>query len=142
MNPRIAANIALGIEVTTLLALAGIALVGCTPAQQTAPVTGTLATINADAAKAQSAVNTAVTLYGIAKGIAQVAALADPSLAPTLNGFIAATDPIIAKAPAVASAAMSDINAATALAATVTAQANALTVVAAPAIKAVPSVGP
>lgn len=107
--------------------------------QQVAQTTTILGDINSAAAGAQTAVNTATTLYGIAKGMAQVAAAADPKMAPSIASDIAVADAVVDQAPAVVNAAASDIQTATALAATITAQANALTVKAAPKITVVAS---
>ncbi len=96
--------------------------------------TATTTTIPAAQAKLQAAVR----LYGISKGIAEVAAIADPGLAPVLSAVVATLDPLVARAqPALV--APSDATAVEALAETISEQANALTLVAAPVIKVVPA---
>ena len=113
-----------------LAAALALCLGGCAGISGTAPSS----TIPAAQAKLQAA----VTLYGISKGIAEVAAVADPALAPALAAVIATLDPLVARAqPALAAPA--DAAAIEALAASISAQANALTLVAAPVIKVIPS---
>ena len=113
------------------VAAAAMLLSGCAGAATSAT---TAATIPA----AQAKLRAAVTLYGISKGIAEVAAIADPGLAPVLGTVIATLDPLVARAqPALA--APVDATAIEALAATISAQANALTLVAAPVIRVVPA---
>ncbi len=114
------------------LPVAAVALLlsGCAGTVPTAATT----TVPAAQAKLQAA----VTLYGISKGIAEVAAIADPGLAPVLNTVVATLDPLVARAqPALA--APGDATAIESLAETISAQANALTLVAAPVIKVVPA---
>lgn len=118
------------IALATVLAVS-LGLVGCA-ASTTAAVTATVSTAQA---KLQSAIN----LWGIAKGIAQVAAIADPALAPILGVGIAAVDPLVSQAQTALNMATVDATAIEALAATITAQANTLTVQAAPVITVVPS---
>lgn len=116
----------------SLIALSGLLLVGACSATTTAAVTATVS-------KAQQDLQTAINLYGIAKGIAQVAAVAEPALAPILTGGIAAIDPLVSQAQTALNAATVDATAIEQLAATITAQANTLTAQAAPAVKVVPS---
>lgn len=93
---------------------------------------------SADIPAAQAKLQAAITLYGISKGIAEVAVVADPALAPILASVIGTLDPLVARArPALAAPA--DAGAIEALAATISEQANALTLVAAPVIKVVPA---
>jgi hypothetical protein len=73
-------------------------------------------------------------LYGIAKGVAMVAAAANPSLAPAITADIAKGDAVMAALNAAVPAASTD---ATSDLATLEAQAQALLLVAAPAVKAV-----
>ena len=112
-------------------AFSPVILVACTPANT--------ATATADVTAAQTAIQTAITGYGVVKGIAQVAAMADPALAAPIAVAIAALDPLVAKAQAALNAASTDAPTLIALAAQITAQAQALQVMAAPAIKVVPS---
>jgi hypothetical protein len=75
-------------------------------------------------------------LYGIAKGAALVAEVSNPSLAPAINAAIAKGDAVIATLNAAVPAVSSDV---TSDLATLEAQANALLLAAAPAIKVVGS---
>ena len=114
MNPRIAANIALGIEVVAFVALAGIALVGCTPAQQqtaiadgqlfcakataTGPVVVALATMAGAPVVVTGAASTVVADACAIIGAIPVTPPAVPSAAPVVavqiaNGALAATTP-------------------------------------------------
>jgi hypothetical protein len=106
-----------------LSGVALIALAGCTAAQ-----------ITTDTAKVAAAVTAAEQVYGIAKGEALAAAAANPGLAPTINADIAKADAANAALAAAAPLASADV---ATDAATLTAQANALQLVAAPAIKVV-----
>jgi hypothetical protein len=122
---------------TRLLASAAIALAlsACSAATSTSLTTSantTLATAKAD-------VQEAITFYGVAKGIAQVAELADPTLAPTIDKAVAVLDPIAATATAALADATADAPTLEALAVSLSGQAQALETTAAPAIKAVPS---
>ena len=72
-----------------------------------------------------------IAFYGIAKGIAEAAILAEPTLAPALDLIMAATDPIIA----VLTVRSVD---ATISAVTVNANARALLLTAAPAVSVIP----
>jgi hypothetical protein len=119
--------------VFALIAL-GLALSAC----QTGPAQ-IATTANAALTKAQQDAKVAVTLYGIAKGIGQVAAAADPSLAPTLAKVTAAAEPVVAKAQIALADVATDAPTLEALAATIITQANALTVTAAPAVTVVPT---
>jgi hypothetical protein len=117
--------------------LSALALGACSTAQTTsatASVTSGLTATQADVAKA-------VQLYGIAKGLAEVAALSNPSLAPEINAVIAKADPVVATLTPLVTDTAADIAIdAPAIAtevATLVAQANALTLVAAPAIDVV-----
>lgn len=106
-------------------------LAGCTAAQQT--------TVNTTIATAQADVQNAVVLYGISKGIAQVAAATNPSLAPVLLAGIATADPLVVKAQMAIANASTDAAAIEALVVQIKAQADALTVVAAPAVVVMPT---
>ena len=73
-----------------IVAAAGLfALAGCAPNAATMTVQPFVATVSADVTKAEQ-------VYGIAKGLAQVDATAQPSLAPTINAAIAKIDPYAA----------------------------------------------
>ena len=116
-------------------------LAGCTAAQQ-AKVTMAVATANSDFSTGAKSVQTAINLWGIAKGIAQVAEVAEPALTPVLSVAIAAADPVVAKAQVALNDATTDVATLQALATTITQQANAITATAAPVIKVVPSAAP
>jgi ABC-type phosphate/phosphonate transport system substrate-binding protein len=108
-----------------IAAFALVGLVGCTPPQQAA----TSAKVNTGLAMAQADLQTAQMLWGIAAGLAQVAGKpVPPQVATLLQAAQTALDSASTDAPAIE-----------ALAAQITAQANAVTVQAAPAIKAVKS---
>lgn len=95
------------------------------------------AKIKADLPTAQQQAQAAINLYGIAKGVALVAEVADPTVAPALAAGIAIADPLVAKAQLTLNDATADATAVTALATQITAQANVLTAKAAPVIKVV-----
>ena len=114
----------------------GLGLTGC--AQLSAATSATTA-VSVSVSAAQDRLQAAIDLYGIAKGIAEVAAVADPSLAPALVTLTATVDPQVARAQAILTAGTVDVAAIQALAATISAQANALELQAAPVIKVVPS---
>ena len=99
----------------------------------------TSSAVTATVSQAQGHLQEAIQLYGVSKGIAEVAAVADPGLAPGLAAVTASLDPLVAQAQAALTAATVDAAAIDALAANITAQANELTLAAAPVIKAVPS---
>lgn len=113
----------------TLILAAAAVLAACSPAQQ--------ATVTTSMATAQADVQNAVTLYGISKGIAQVAALSNPALAPAISAGIARTDPLVAAAQLAVANASTDAVALEAMVAQIKGQADALTVVAAPAVTVV-----
>lgn len=104
---------------------------GTTP-QPPAAITTTLTTAQADVQKA-------ISLYQIAKGIAEVAELADTTLAPAITAGFAVTNPIVAKAQTALTDASTDAAALEALVAQISAQANTLTVQSAAVVKVVPS---
>jgi uncharacterized protein YceK len=113
--------------------IAVLALSGC------AQVQAFNSTVAADLPTAQQAAQAAINIYQIDKGLAEVAMVADPSLAAVIAPAIALADPLVAKAQA-------DLNSATAvasdvmsLAQTIQAQATAIAATAAPAIKVVPA---
>lgn len=113
--------------------LPALLLAGCVNGTTTAITTATtnaLATAQKDAA-------TAVAFYQTAKGIAQVAELADPSLAGPINAGIAVLDPLMQTAQAALNAASTDAPALEALATQIQTQAVTLAQTAAPAIKVV-----
>lgn len=119
-------RIALACIVAVSLGLAGCA------ASTTAAVTATVSS-------AQTKLQDAISLWGIAKGIAEVAGIADPALAPILGAGISVVDPLVVEAQSALNAATVDAAAIETLAATITARANALTVQAAPVVTVVPS---
>lgn len=109
-------------------------LAGCTAAQ----VQSTHATIVADLPTAKQACQVAVTLYGIDKGLAEVAAIADPEAAPIIAAVIMVADPIAAAAQ-VALNNNADAPTLMSIAAQLRAQADTLATTAAPSIKVVPA---
>lgn len=94
--------------------------------------------VTATVSGAQFKLQMAINLWGIAKGIAEVASIADPALAPVLGVGIAAVDPLVARAQAALTVAEVDAVAIENLAAEITARANSLTVKAAPVVVVVP----
>ncbi len=118
------------------LALAGACLFGLSACAGTA-ITPT--TVTTSLTTAQQDLQKALNLYGIAKGIAQIAEMADPALAPVLAPAIAATDPLVARAQVALNDASADATALEALVAQISQQANTLTVQSAAVIKVVPA---
>ncbi len=112
-----------------------LAVAACSPAQHAS----TTATVNNALTVAQQDAQAAINMYGIAKGLAEVAIVSDPSLAPVLTTAIAAADPIVAKLQTALTAADATVPAIEALVSQITAQANTLTLQAAPVVKAVPA---
>ncbi len=118
---------------------AGVAICllgGCTSQATSVTTTGL--------GRAQGDVQNAIGLWGIAQGLAEVAgpalrAAGHPGVAAALAGLIAAADPVIGQAQAQLTSTTSDAAALEALAAQIKAQADALTLTAAPAIMAVPA---
>jgi len=106
-----------------LIAAASVALCGCTVAQQQDAATKVDTTL----AQASADLRTAQTLWGIAAGLAQVAG---KPLPPQIGALLSAAQSAVASGS-------TDAQAIEALAAQITAQANAVTVQAAPAITAV-----
>ena len=113
-----------------------IALVACTTAQ-TASVN---AAVTNSLAAAQAFLAQAVQFYGIAKGIALVAEVAAPQLAPVITAAIAVLDPLVAEATPLITAAAADATNVQNLATQIHVQAAALQVATANVIKVVPSV--
>ncbi|HEY0267591.1 MAG TPA: hypothetical protein VGC16_12620, partial [Rhizomicrobium sp.] len=102
------------------------------------------AAVSATVSQAQADVQNAIDLWGIAKGLAGVAgpvlaATGNPAASAALASVIGTVDPVVSQAQAALDAATTDAGALEALAAQIKAQADALTLTAAPAIKAVPS---
>lgn len=64
--------------------MAGLALAGCTPGLEA--LEASLLPSGAEAAA----------LYGVAKGIAEVAVLAEPAMAPVVAAIVAVCDPLVA----------------------------------------------
>lgn len=112
----------------TAAMLAGCAGTSVTPTT----VTTSLTVAQQDAQKA-------INLYGIAKGIAQVAELAVPALVPVIGPIIAVTDPLVGQAQTALNDASADATALEALVSQISAQANTLTVQSASVIKVVPA---
>ena len=110
-----------------------LALAACSATDQ-AKIASINTQIVAGLPTAQQNAQAAIKLYGIAKGMAGVASLVDPAIAPEIALTIAVTDPLVAKAQLALNDTVTDAPALTALAAQITAQANALTTKAAPSI--------
>lgn len=120
-----------------------LALTGCLCACGSLPTPGAVqAATTATISKAQTDLQAAINVYGVAKGIGQVASLAVPGLVPIVAAATAVADPLVAQAQTALNAATVDANAIEQLAAAINAQASALTLAAAPAVKVVPGVVP
>lgn len=137
---RKAAEVAPKVAAVLLLCF-GLGLSGCASFPSTANV---VAATTATVSQAQQDVQTAINLYGVAKGLAGVAepALAlsgQPEAAAAIASAVAAVDPIVQQAQTALNDATTDANALEDLAKQIEAQANALTLKAAPSIAAVPS---
>lgn len=115
--------------------LAALSLAACAPITQANVQAATQATVS----QAQQDLQTAINLYGIAKGIAEVGATADPTIAPAIGIAIAALDPVVAQAQTALDNATTDAAAIEQLAAEITQQANALTLSGAPVVTVVPN---
>jgi len=111
-------------------------LAACTPQQQ-ATTTNAITQAQTTAEQAQQAVQMAIQLWGVAKGIALVAEVAQPSLAPAVNAVIAAVDPKVATAQKALDMASTDVSLMVSMAQQIKDQAAALTTTAAPAVKVV-----
>ena len=101
-----------------------------TTAKVQSTVAGSLATAQADLGKA-------VTFYGVAKGIALAAELAEPSIKPVVDEALAVLDPLSATAQQLLATTQTDAAPVEALAVEIQAQAVALANTAAPAVKVV-----
>ncbi len=100
--------------------------------------------VTATVSQAQADVQQAINLYGVAKGIGQVAEGAftvagQPAVSAGIAAAIAALDPLVSQAQTALNDAATDAAALEALADQIKAQANALTLAAAPAITAAPT---
>jgi len=107
--------------------LAGAALcllAGCDMVPAATKATVSKATVS----KAQADLQTAIDLYGVAKGIAEVAGLVNPGVGVAIAGLAAAVDPVVARAQTALNDATTDAAAIEALSGEITAQANAITV--------------
>ena len=112
-------------------ALATLGLAACTAPQQ--------ATLLTNETQVLASANTALADYAIAKGIAQVAEAAEPSLNVVLVPALALTDSYAAKLQAAVTAISIDTVAVNTLVAQISAQVQQITATAAPAVKVVPS---
>jgi len=113
-----------------MLLLTGTLMVGaCTP-------DGTQ-TAQRDVAIARNVAQSALDTYPIIKGMALIAAVADPSLAPMINAALAEIDPNVVKAQTALNVAGASAPVLIDLAAALTQQVQALTAIAAPAAKVV-----
>lgn len=119
--------------------LAALFAVSLLSACAVSPTSVTPTTIATSLTTAQADTQKAINLYGVSKGLAEIAELADPELAPLINAGFAATDPIVAKAQLALNDASTDAAALEALVAQISAQANTLTVQSAGVIKVVPA---
>lgn len=128
-----------GLPLGGLLAclLFSVGIVACTTLPAGTPPS--LVNVNVTLTKAQADAQKAIKLYGIAKGIAQIAMMAEPDLAPVLTATFATTDPLVAKAQMALDDASADANALEMLVEEIQAQANAVTVQSAAVIKVVPA---
>lgn len=88
---------------------------------------------------AQQDLQKALTFYGIAKGLAEIGATANPAIAPVVGTVLAITDPVVAKAQTVLNDAVVDVNAIEALVTQIQAQAVVLTNAGAPSVLVVPA---
>jgi hypothetical protein len=111
-----------------------VAVSACT-GTSAVPYTTSVASLTALRADVQNAIR----LYGIAKGIAEVAELAQPDLAPAINAAIAVADPLAVKVQIALDGASVDAIALEAMISQIVGQANSLTVQSAAVIKVVPS---
>lgn len=130
-------TLAAGTFCGTVALLAGCATLPNLPALPTTAnvQAATAATIS----QAQQQVQQAITLYGIAKGIAEVGATADPAIAPVVGVAIATLDPLVAQAQTALNDATTDAAALIALAGQIQAQASALTLATAGKVTVVPN---
>ncbi len=71
-----------------VLAGGGLALAGCV---------GTMGTMRKLAGEVAPTVADALALYGIARGVAEVAVVAEPALAPLVAALVAIADPLMAR---------------------------------------------
>lgn len=117
-----------------MLTVCGIILTGC--GTQTAP---TVAAVTATLAQAKNDVQNAINLYEFSKGVAGVAVLAKPTLAPDVAKATDLADPIAVKAQLALNDTTADAAMLEALVSQVTQLANALTLQTANVIKVVPA---
>jgi hypothetical protein len=118
-------------KIVALFAL--LALGACSATE----VAATNAKVNADLPTAQQLLTAVINVYQIDLGLAQVAAVANPALAPAVATITAASGPIIAAAQLALASATADAPTLEALATQIQAQANTLAATAAPAVKVV-----
>lgn len=109
-------------------------LAGCAQQTVVAPVPAPLAAVD-PGQRAQDAIK----LYGIAKGLASVAAIADPSLASSFDADVAVTDPLVVRLRAALRNAKLNAAAIQSLTAQISAQTNALTLRSASSVEIVPA---
>ena len=114
------------IAILMVLMLGGCAVAGLVP-------------LVADLGAAVSGVQDAITLYQIAKGMGQQAGKDVPAVGATVASIAAVTDPKVAAAQAALDAGSTDARALVSLAAQIRAQANTVTIAAAPHISVVPN---
>lgn len=124
------------------LILAGTCLLSLSACADLPTLSAATAAATATVSQAQTDVQNAINLYGVAKGIAQVASLAMPQIAPIIAAVTLVADPDIAKAQQALNDASVDATALEQLATSISAQANALTLKGAPAVTVVPNAAP
>ena len=86
-----------------------------------------------------SSAQAALTGYGIAKGIALMAAAADPAIGSAVNLVIATADPKVATLQALVNAGSADLTQIQSLVAAIDAQAQIITNQSAPAVRVIPA---
>lgn len=123
-----------------LLLLPLLALTACPGSLPT--VANVEAATTATVSQAQADLQTAINLYGVAKGIGQIASLANPAVGAVVTGITSFADPVVAQAQVALNDATTDAASIEALVTQITAQANNLTLKAAPAITVVPNPTP
>ena len=97
------------------------------------------AAITSGAAQVTEVAQNIVADYGIAKGIAQVAEVADPGLVPSVNAVLAKTDPIIGQLEALSTQVSPDVAAVEALVAQAQLQLQGLRLLTAPKVTVIPN---
>ena len=115
------------VSITSLVAVAGCA--------------GASATVSTTLATAQTDLSKAIAVYQTVKGMALVAEVAQPSIAPVVTKAIAVLDPLMATAQQALTSVTADAPTLESMAQNLITQATALMQTAAPAVKVVASKG-